>query len=95
MFHIDASIQQLLPLGPGFIGLGIEGFYVDQITGDSGSGATLGDFEGRTAGLGPVLSYILPVGENTLVAEARWLTELDTKRRMEGDYFWLKIVYQF
>jgi len=42
-----------------------------------------------------VLSYILPAGENTLVAEARWLPELDTKRRMEGDYFWLKVVCQF
>jgi len=34
------------------------------------------------------------VGENTLVAEARWLAELDTKRRLKGDCFWLKCVYQ-
>jgi len=94
-FHIDASVQQLLPLGPGFMSLGFNAFYYDQIQGDSGSGATLGGFEGRTIGIGPALGYILPVGENTLVAEARWLPELDTKRRLEGDVFWLKLVYQF
>lgn len=95
VFHLDMSMQQLLPLGSGFIGLGVEGFYQAQITDDSGSGATLGGFQGRTMGVGPVLSYILPVDESTFIIEARWLPELDTKNRVEGDYFWLKAVYQF
>ena len=95
VFHLDMSAQQLLPLGKGLIGLGVEGFYQQQITDDSGSGATLGGFRGRTAGVGPVLSYILPVGDSTFVTEARWLPELDTKNSLEGDYFWLKAVYQF
>jgi hypothetical protein len=94
-FHIDASVQQLLPVGSGFLSVGFNAFYYEQISGDSGSGAKLGGFEGRTVGIGPALGYILPVGENTLVAEARWLPELDTKRRLEGDFFWLKLVYQF
>ena len=95
VFHLDMSAQQLLPLGKGLIGIGVEGFYLQQITDDSGSGATLGGFRGRTAGVGPVLSYILPVGDSTFVTEARWLPELDTKNSLEGDYFWLKAVYQF
>lgn len=94
-FHIDASVQQLLPLGPGFVSVGFNAFYYEQIQGDSGSGAKLGGFEGRDIGIGPALGYILPVGDNTLVAEARWLPELDTKRRLEGDIVWLKLVYQF
>ena len=94
-FHIDASVQQLLPVGPGFLSVGFNAFYYEQIEGDSGSGATLGGFEGRDIGIGPALGYILPCGENTLVAEARWLPELETKRRLEGDFFWLKLVYQF
>jgi hypothetical protein len=94
-FHIDASVQQLLPLGPGFLSIGFNAFYYEQIEGDSGSGAKLGGFEGRDIGIGPALGYILPVGKNTLVAEARWLPELDTKRRLQGDFFWLKLVYQF
>jgi len=95
LFHAEASIQQLLPLGPGFIGLGAEAFYLDQVTGDSGSGARLGDFERSSWGVGPVLGYVLPRGDDNLVAELRWLPEIDTKRQLEGDYVWLKLVYQF
>jgi hypothetical protein len=95
VFHFDMSAQQMLPLGPGFIGLGVEAFYMQQISDDGGAGATLGGFRGRSVGVGPVVSYVLPQGDNTFVAEARWLPELETKNRLEGDYFWLKLVYQF
>ena len=94
-FHLDASVQQLLPVGPGFLSVGFNAFYYDQFEGDSGPGAKLGDFNGRDIGIGPALGYILPIGENTLAAEVRWLPELDTKNRLEGDFFWLKLVYQF
>lgn len=95
VLHFDGSVQQLLPAGPGFLGLGAEAFYVEQVTGDTGDNGRLGDFKGRTAGIGPVLSYILPQGKGTLVAELRWLPELNVKNRLEGDYIWLKVVYQF
>ncbi len=93
--HLNASIQQLLPVGPGFLGIGAAAFYLDQVTPDSGAGARLGDFQGRTAGIGPVLSYILPGGTTTFVAELRWLPELDVSNRLTGDYVWLKLVCQF
>jgi len=95
LLHVDAAIQQILPVGSGFLTLGAEGFYFDQITGDSGSGAVLGDFKGMTAGLGPVLGYIQPLGKESLVFELKWLAEMDTKNRLEGDYTWLKAVYKF
>jgi len=93
--HFDGSVQQLLPLGSGFVGIGAEAFYLKQVTGDSGQGANFGDFLGYTVGVGPVVSYILPLGKETFVTEFRWLPELDTKRRLEGDYFWLKAAYLF
>jgi hypothetical protein len=96
MMHLEGVIQQFLPVGPGILSLGVEGFYFDQLTGDSGSGATLGDFKGRTYGLGPVLGYILPLkNKQSLVFELKCLTELDTQRRLEGDYLWFKMVYKF
>jgi len=95
LLHVEGVIQQIIPVGSGFLTLGAEGFYFEQITGDSGDGATLGDFKGRTAGLGPVLGYIQPFGKETLVVELKWLPELDTKNRLEGDYIWLKAVYKF
>lgn len=95
LFHLDGSVQQLLPVGPGFVSLGAEAFYLQQLSADSGQKEIFGDFKGRTAGIGPVLGYVLPLGKNTLVTEFRWLPELETKNRLEGEYFWLKIVYQF
>jgi hypothetical protein len=95
LLHFEGVIQQIIPLGSGLLNLGVEGFYFDQITGDSGAGATLGDFKGRTAGLGPVLGYIQPLGKQSLVVELKWLTELETKKRLQGDYLWLKMLYKF
>jgi len=96
ILHFEAAIQQILPVGSGLLTLGAEGFYFDQITGDSGSGAVLGDFKGMTAGLGPVLGYIQPLSKTeSLVFELKWLAEMDTKNRLEGDYTWLKAVYKF
>jgi hypothetical protein len=95
MTHLEGSVQQLLPLGKGFLSLGAEAFWLEQVTADSGQRPILGDFKGRTAGVGPVLGYILPMGEQNLVAELRWLPELETKKRLQGDYVWLKVVYQF
>jgi hypothetical protein len=95
VFHLDGSVQQLLPVGPGFLGIGAEAFYINQVSGDSGGNALLGDFKGRTSGLGPVLTYILPRGTEALVTELRWLHETNVKNRLEGDYIWLKVVYQF
>lgn len=91
--HFDMTVAQHLPLGKGFIGIGANGFYYQQITGDSGSGAVLGDFEGQTYGVGPVLSYVQPLhgGKAQLLAEVKWLPELDTDNRMAGDYIWFKL----
>ena len=59
------------------------------------AGATLGCFKGRTSGIGPVLGYIQPIGESKLLVELKWLPELETKNRLNGDYLWLKMVYKF
>ena len=95
ILHVDASIQQILPLGSGFANIGAEAWYFDQVTCDSGSGATLGCFKGRTAGIGPVLGYIQPIGKEKLLFEFKWLPELETKNRLNGDYLWFKMVYTF
>jgi hypothetical protein len=94
--HFEGAIQQVVPVGTGFMTLGAEGFYFDQTTADSGKGATLGDFKGRTAGAGPVVGYILPLNsKESLVFELKWLKETETRKRLEGDYTWLKMVYKF
>jgi len=95
LLHFEGVIQQILPVCSGFLTLGAEGFYFDQVTSDSGSGSNLGDFKGRTAGVGPVLGYIQPFGKQSMVVDLKWLPELDTKKRLEGDYIWLKMAFKF
>ena len=90
-FHFDLTAAEHLPLFGGLIGVGANFFYYQQISGDSGSGATLGDFKGRTIGIGPVLSYAMKVWGKDLVAELKWLPEIDVKNRLEGDYIWFKV----
>ena len=98
VFHLDATVAQHLPLLGGFVGVGANAFYYQQITGDRGSGARLGDFEGRTIGIGPVLSYATKIGKSKttdLVAELKWLPELDVEKRLKGDTIWFKLALVF
>jgi hypothetical protein len=41
--------------------------------------------------IGPVLSYTYPLGKAKLVAEAKWLPELDVSNRLKGDIAWIKL----
>lgn len=95
VFHIDATVAQHLPLGKGVIGIGANGFYLQQFTGDSGSGARLGSFREMTAGVGPVLSYAGQVGESPFAAELKWLPQIGTQNTLKGDYVWFKVSVQF
>jgi hypothetical protein len=96
LLHFNGAVQQILPVGSGLMTLGLEAFYFNQVSCDSGTGATLGCFKGKTAGLGPVIGYIQPLSKTeSLVVELKWLTETTTEKRLEGDYLWLKAVYKF
>jgi hypothetical protein len=94
-FHVDATVAQHLPLGPGFIGIGANAFYLQQTTGDSSSGARLGSFEEMTAGIGPVLSYAGQIGKTSFAAEQKWLPQIDAQETLKGDYIWFKVGVQF
>lgn len=91
--HFDGTLQQHLPLGPGFPGLGVTGFVYEQVGEDGGSGARLGSFEGSVRGVGPIASYALKLGGHDLVAELKWIHELGAEKRLEGDYVWFKLAF--
>jgi len=95
VFHIDATMAQHLPLGPGFIGIGANAFYLQQTTGDRGSGAHLGSFEEMTAGVGPVLSYAWQIGKTSFAASLKWLPQIDLQKTLKGNYIWFKVGVQF
>jgi hypothetical protein len=90
-FHLDFTVAEHLPLFGGVIGAGANGFYYQQITGDGGSGARLGDFKGHTLGIGPVLSYATKIWKKDIVAEVKWLPEMGVEKRLKGDSVWFKL----
>ncbi|MGC9964442.1 MAG: transporter [Syntrophobacteraceae bacterium] len=97
VFHVDATVAEHLPLfGCGIIGIGANAFYWKQFNGDSGSGAKLGSFETQMIGIGPVVSYISPpICGHTIVAEVKWLPQMDTLYTLKGDYVWFKVGLTF
>lgn len=42
--------------------VGVHGFYLKQLTGDSGDGALLGYFKGEAAGVGPAVLWNTKIG---------------------------------
>lgn len=90
--HLESTLAQHFPLADGVSGVGVSGYYYKQVSGDSGDGATLGDFKAKSVGVGPVLSYMRDFGEWDLITELKWLHEYDTSNRLEGDVALLKVV---
>ncbi len=91
-FHADLVLAQHLPNG---MMLGAAGYWYEQVTGDSGSGAILGDFKGRVYGLGPVVSYNTTIGDRLFAISFKYYWEFEAKNRLEGDAAFLQLTYQF
>jgi hypothetical protein len=85
-FHLDVVLNQFFSET---FAVGIHGFYLKQITGDSGSGALLGDFKAEAAGVGPALLWTTKIGEQDISFIAKWLHEFHAENRMEGDHIFL------
>jgi hypothetical protein len=66
--------------------VGVHGFYLKQITGDSGAGASLGSFKAEAAGIGPALLYSAEIFDTNVTFIAKWLHEYDAEKRFEGDH---------
>ena len=89
---IEATAAQHLPCFGAVCGIGLAGYWYEQLNGDSGEGARFGDFEARVKGIGPTVSYIREFGDTQLAAELKWISEFDVERRAEGDLIYLKVV---
>ena len=88
-FHVDYVINQFLSES---WAIGLHGFYYEQLSGDSGDGALLGDFKAEAAGIGPALMWIPPRYEGKVAFVAKWLNEYDAENRLEGDHVFLSFM---
>lgn len=83
--HIDWLVAKHFP---NRLALGVTGFIYQQITGDSGEGAVLGDFQGRTFSIGPSVRYCTAGGVGL---EFKWLPEFAVQNRPSGNLFYFNV----
>lgn len=70
--------------------VGAAGYHYQQLTGDSGAGAVLGDFKSRVAGIGQQIGYLFPVGDNMQgVLKVKAYQEFAAENRTEGWNLWV------
>jgi hypothetical protein len=86
--HVDATLAWHFQLGRGQVGVGGSGYWYRQIEADSGVGATLGSFEARSLGAGPVASYLFRVRKIAVAMDLRWTRDFGVRNRLDGD-LWL------
>jgi hypothetical protein len=82
VFHFDWALGQYLNKQ---FKIGVVGYVWVQVTGDSGSGATLGDFESEVYGVGPAIDYVAKIGQTDVDFQLKWYHEFESKNRLEGD----------
>jgi len=73
--------------------LGLVGYFYNQISPDTGAGATLGSFESRVGGVGPQVGYAFPIGNGAQVyVSVKGYKEFAAKNRPSGWNVWLAFV---
>ena len=63
------------------LSVGVLASHYEQITGDSGSCATLGSFKGRNTPIGGTIGYNFQVGTTPMLTRAKVSQEVETKNR--------------
>ena len=92
-WHLEAAVSR--DIGGPDTTLGAIGYYHQQITDDSGDGAVLGGFRGRTAALGLTASHTSKWGNTPIQARVKVLREFDTRNRVRGTAAYLTLSLPF
>ncbi len=87
--HLDWGASQFLSKQ---LLVGLVGYFFNQISPDTGSGATLGSFESRVGGIGPQIGFIFPIGgELQGYINLKGYKEFAAQNRPSGWNSWLTL----
>jgi len=78
--HLEGSVERLFSKS---FSAGIQGYHFQQISGDSGQGATLGSFKGRVSALGLTAAYNFEAGHTPVTVRGRVFKEFGAKNRVD------------
>ena len=85
-WHLDWGASQFISKQ---VYIGLVGYAYQQITGDSGPGATLGDFKSRVFGVGPQIGFLFPVGGMQGYLNLKGYKDFGAENRPEGWNAWV------
>jgi hypothetical protein len=86
-FHLDWGASQFVSKN---IHIGLAGYFFQQLTGDRGAGAKLGDFKGRIAGIGPQIGFIIPLSKDYQgYLNVKGYKDFAAENRAEGYTAWV------
>lgn len=80
-FHLEASVEKQISER---WAIGVIGFHFQQISDDTGAGATLGGYRGRVSGAGGTVAYNTVMGRSPATFRLRVLQEFNVKNRTKG-----------
>jgi len=86
--HLDWAASQFLSEATH---VGLAGYFYQQITGDSGAGAVLGDFKSRVSGIGPQVGHFFPMGAHKGYVNFKGIYEFDAENRPSGWNAWVTL----
>jgi hypothetical protein len=85
-WHVDLEASRFLTKQ---FYVGAVGYTFNQLTGDTGSGATLGPYISRISAVGPEVGYLFPIGEMQGSLSLRGYWEFAAQNRSSGWNTWL------
>ena len=91
-FHVDFTVNQFVSAN---FAIGIKGYYYNQIVGDSGTGALLGDFKGEAFGIGPGFVWVPEAGGGKVTVLGKWLHDFASENRFDTDTYTLTAAFKF
>ncbi len=92
IFHLDWAVgKQITPHWK----VGVVGYVMDQLTGDSGPGAKLGSFEAHSWALGPAVQYGFLLGTTPVAVLAKWTHEISATDTFQGNTVTTAVSFKF
>ena len=67
-----------------WLGVGLAGYFYQQVTGDTGVGDRLGAFQGQSLAIGPCITLNGTIGKHPIGANIRYYDELTVTNRLSG-----------
>ena len=84
--HLDWAVSQFVSKN---VLIGAAGYYFQQLTADSGPGATLGPFRGMAVGVGPQIGFLFPVGDYQGYLNIKGYADVAVENRPQGWSTWV------